>query len=326
MFFLNPKDADGLLEDVAMLQSLQRQRNRYYGPTAEELRKDQELRDERSLNIRLAAGNVQLSNALNAARKKFSNQSSEQTELKAFIFAAMFTLDAILKELAALINVPLAQAREHAYAVMREAYDIEISQRLVSGRLAVDPRKDADIWNSVPRSWYGAGVANSDPARLPKFSNDENAPVEFLAQARLREMEAQQFGTSPDQQRAKYLHEARAESIRLGLEKLKFEASLKGIREKLADGDCRHHDLGAYVLAAMAALDPALVDLASASRRTLDSVRDTAYAGMSSAYDKAIEMAIAAGTVAQDPRKNASIWQRPTRRWYRSAADSARRP
>jgi hypothetical protein len=324
MFFLNRKDADGLLEDVAMLQTMQR--NRYNGPSAEDLRKERVLQEERSTNIRLAVGNVQLNNALDAARKKLSFQNSEQTELKAFIFAGMFALEATLKELATLVSVPLSQARGRAYAVMREAYDIEINQQLVSGSLAVDPRKDVEVWNSMPRSWYGAGDISSERVQAPKSTNNETAPVEFLAQARLRELAAQQFGTSPDQQRARYLNEARAESIRLGLEKLKLEASLKGIQEKLADGSCYYHDLSAYVFAALAALEPALVDLASASGRTLDAVRDTAYTAMSSAYDKAIEIAISAGTVVQDPRKNASIWQRPTRRWYRSAADSARRP
>lgn len=156
MFNLNRKDAEGLLEDVAMLGTLQRRRRvePYTGPTAEQLARDQQVRDLRSENVKIATREVQAHNAMVEVRNKYDALAYGVTDLTAADRAKRFTVDALVEELAEATGQPVEAVRKRAYAMMSRKYDENIDEMISLSQLTKDPRKDPEIRKKPSRDWY----------------------------------------------------------------------------------------------------------------------------------------------------------------------------
>lgn len=156
MFNLNRKDAEGLLEDVAMLGTLQRRRRAepYTGPTAEQLARDQQVRDLRSENVKIATRELQAHNALVESQKKVAALSYDYADLAAATKACRGTIDALVAQLAKVTGQPMEQVQKAAHKLMSDKYDAAVDEMLSLSQLSKDPRKDPEIMRRPSRNWY----------------------------------------------------------------------------------------------------------------------------------------------------------------------------
>ncbi|MCA8228381.1 hypothetical protein [Burkholderia vietnamiensis] len=156
MFNLNRKDAEGLLEDVAMLGTLQRRRRAepYTGPTAEQLARDQQVRDLRSENVKIATRELQAHNALVESQKKVAALSYDYADLVAAAKASRGAIDSLVAQLATATGQPVEQVRKATYQLMSAKYDAAVDEMLSLSQLTKDPRKDAEVRRRASRDWY----------------------------------------------------------------------------------------------------------------------------------------------------------------------------
>jgi CRISPR/Cas system CSM-associated protein Csm2 small subunit len=154
MFGMNRKDSEGLLEDVAMLGTMQRDTDRHYGPTAEQLARDDKLRDLRSENLQLATKELRTNDALKATQKKYADTVYEFNDINAVAKAARAALDAMVVELATASGRDVKDVRQSAYAVMKTVYDQKIGEMLSTSMLLEDPRENPEVRKRPSRDWY----------------------------------------------------------------------------------------------------------------------------------------------------------------------------
>lgn len=152
MFGMNRKDADGLLEDVAMLGI--NQKNAYRGPTAEDLRRDNDLRALRSENFAVATREVAATNALKKTQAQVADLAYEYGDMKAVSSSARLVIDALCGELARARGVSVEEVKREAYAAWSRGYDFRIGELLSIGELSKDPRDDKSVQSRPTRDWY----------------------------------------------------------------------------------------------------------------------------------------------------------------------------
>jgi len=326
MFWMNKKDADGLLEDVAMLGLFQRRPLDYgpspYAPSAEELKRERPVYDERSRNIQLALDHEKQWTITDNKRKKLRRMYCQQFHLLACLRAAQSALEPALQVVAQASGEPQEMVREYAHSIMRKTYDAEIDRRVGLNVLHHDPRNEGAVWAHPMRNWYSdlQGRSGQGPAR--QTDKSENAELESVmkrTEVSLQQMAARRYGPSEGEQRQQRLDIAKAESIRLATENLKLKAMFTDAQVKLAHAEYRNHDLSACVSAAMTALAPALDDQAEQAGQPLLAVRGNAYSLMRQIYDADIDRALASKNLLDDPRNDASLWTADARSWYLTA-------
>lgn len=154
MFGMNKRDADGLLEDVAMLGLTQKKA--YRGPTAEDLRRDNDLRSLRSQNFELATRELATNDALGRTQAQYSNLAYEYGDMKAVSSSARLVIDALCGELAKARGVSVEEVKKEAYAAWSRGYDFRIGELLSVGELSKDPREDKAVRSRATRDWYNA--------------------------------------------------------------------------------------------------------------------------------------------------------------------------
>lgn len=162
MFGMKKEDGDALLDDVVRLGQMQRRPDsRHYGPSAEDLQRDEPLREARSESVRLAAKNLRVSTALEVTQKKLAEIAEERSktaykfnDVNAMAKAAMKALDATMQSLAKATGRNIDEVRREAYGIMRQSYDSEIGELLSTSVLISDPRQDPEIKKRPTRDWY----------------------------------------------------------------------------------------------------------------------------------------------------------------------------
>jgi hypothetical protein len=319
MFWMNKEDADGLLEDVAMLGLFQR-KTQYYGPSAEDLKREKPVYDERSRNIHLALEKNKQWTITDNERKKLRRMYCQQFHLLACLRAALAALESVLQLVAHASGELHETVQGYAHSIMRKAYDVDIDRRLGLNVLHDDPRNEGAVWAHPMRSWYSALQSRSGtgPARhTDKLEATELESMLKRTEACLQQLASRQYGRSDEEQRQQRLDVAKAESVRLAAEILKLKRMFSEAQVKLTAAEYRNHDLSACVLAAMAALAPALDDQAEQTEESLAAVQDKAYSLMRQTYDFDIDKALASKHLLDDPRKDANLWTAAVRIWYR---------
>jgi len=150
MFGLNPKDAQGAMEDQFIMKSLQPAPSRVaqiyetvveieaHAATTRSASKAIRVRDDK---LRDVAG-------------RFDGLTAEYTDLMAMSRASRAVVDALADDLAAALKLDPAEVRARAYAAMSRQYDSQLGQMLSTGELKKDPRKDPAVMARKTREWY----------------------------------------------------------------------------------------------------------------------------------------------------------------------------
>jgi hypothetical protein len=177
MLAMNPKDAQGMLEDVAALGLLNRRNEpAYVGPTAKQIAETQGERDLRSQMYKLATREIQTNNALvqtkaqlDEVADKLNKMANRFNDTTAVSRAARIALDALADQLARVTGEDPAKVRLAAYGVMARAYDKEVGEMLSVGYLKTDPRIDPEVKKSGQRA-TGTIPRNLKKNRLSRLS------------------------------------------------------------------------------------------------------------------------------------------------------------
>jgi len=324
MFWLNKEDGEWLMDEVVRMGQARRNQQHYYGPSAEDLRREVPIHEERSRNIRLALQHKKLWTDTDNERKKLRRLYCQQHHLLACQRATRVALESVLDVLARESGESREQVAEYAHKIMRKAYDTEIDRHLDSKVLSHDPRDEGPVWAIPMRSWYAALQSRQGRGPAQETDRAEASEVERMrkeTEACLQDLKARQYGPSEHEQRRQRLDVAKAESLRIGEGILKLRVMFADAQVKLVLANYHNHDLSACVLAAMAALVPALEDQAKQTGKPLSVVQEEAYALMRQTYDAYIDKALALKKLLDDPRKDATLWTVSAQHWYRGTAN-----
>ncbi|WP_080423736.1 hypothetical protein [Burkholderia ubonensis] len=148
MFGMNPKDAQGALEDLTMLKSAAS------GSTvgaADLYRAGAALQTaKRAIAVR--------TDKLNDVSSRLKDLTGEYNDLRAISDASRKVIDALAEDLANALGLDVGDVRKRAYAAMTKAYDAEVAEMLSTGYLEKDPRLNPQISARKNRDWYTPSV------------------------------------------------------------------------------------------------------------------------------------------------------------------------
>lgn len=148
MLGLNEKDAQGLLEDVALMHT-----NRPDSTiSAADLY-------ESAMRLRRANRAIQVrDDKLREVGAKLGDLSTEYNDLKAVANASRLVIDALADQFAKALNVAPEVVRKRAYEAMSRMYDREVDEMLSTGNLSKDLRQDPDVKVRKSRDWYSPEI------------------------------------------------------------------------------------------------------------------------------------------------------------------------
>jgi hypothetical protein len=320
MFWMNKEDADALLEDtVRLCQHRMLNADVYYGPSAESLRAEEPIYQERSRNIRLILQEQKRWSITNKAHKKLRRMNCQNFHLIGCFLAGTAALEPTMKALSVLTGETPEAIQDFAQGLMRKAYDKVIDKCLGNGALLLDPRNEGAIWAHPVRSWYASlqsrsGKAPSDEPDK-EFLNRKNTLIE-RAEVSLKEVAVRQYGPSEAAQRQQRLDVALAESIRITAKILRYEVMHAEALARQTLAQHRFHDFEACVVATTVAATDLLNKLAKFARQPRPVVQEPIYLLMRRSYDAYIDKALADKQVLDDPRKIGDFWLPFMRDWY----------
>ncbi|CAE6793416.1 hypothetical protein R70006_04956 [Paraburkholderia domus] len=144
MLGLNAQDAQGLMEDVALMQATRGGSSvsaaDLYDAAAALRKKNREIQ------VR--------GNSLRDLQAKFNGLGEDYSDLSAVVHAQRQVIDALSDQLAAKLGVDPQDVRKAAYKGLTQRYDAKVGEMLSIGVLSKDPRKDPEVLSRPSRDWY----------------------------------------------------------------------------------------------------------------------------------------------------------------------------
>lgn len=161
MFGMTPKDAQGLMEDMSILQNQQRrdEENSRYHETMNNLLEDQEVAAIATKIIKNKNSQIlNLQAALSKASEANYAEISEGNEMACVARAAVATVKALVDKIAELTGEPNSEVLNQAKFIFSKRYDAEIDAALGRNSISEDPRLSG---KANERSLYIPGAGST---------------------------------------------------------------------------------------------------------------------------------------------------------------------
>ena len=140
---LTPKDSQGLMEDMFILQNQQRRMedSRRHQQVLNEHLEDQEVAVIATHAIKVRNAQIEnLQSELSQVRQDQSKDIQDRNEIAAASRAAASTIKALAAKIAELTGAPHLQVLEEAKFMFSKRYDAEVDAAMQRGSLGDDPR------------------------------------------------------------------------------------------------------------------------------------------------------------------------------------------
>lgn len=140
MFGMNPKDAQGALEDVALFRNLSQ---------AAEAEEDTRVFNKMSVALRERAGTI------NRLTGELANIRQNRNYAATLLFSAAKTIEQMIRDFAKVSGMPEDEVRKRYNIVRTQNFNREVNEGIAKGWFTTDPRLDM---SDEQKQWYVSGL------------------------------------------------------------------------------------------------------------------------------------------------------------------------